>query len=65
MRYPNCRAIAHLDLIGAVLTADALHTQRETARHLVEDKHARYLMIITANQPGLRNAGRRVAGRPG
>ncbi len=49
-------AIAHLDLIGAVLTADALHTQRETARHLVEDKHAHYLMIAKGNQPGLRAA---------
>ena len=39
-------AIAHLDLIGTVVTADALHTQAETARHLAEDKHAHYLMII-------------------
>jgi hypothetical protein len=46
-------AIAHLDLIGTVVTLDALHTQAETARHLVEDKHAHYLMIIKANQrPG-------------
>ena len=46
-------AIAHLDLIGAVVTLDALHTQAETARHLVEDKNAHYLMIIKGNQPGL------------
>jgi predicted transposase YbfD/YdcC len=46
-------AIAHLDLIGTVVTVDALHTQAETARHLVEDKHAHYLMIIKANQPSL------------
>lgn len=46
-------AIAHLDLIGAVVTLDALHTQAETARHLAEDKHAHYLMIIKGNQPGL------------
>ena len=39
-------AIAHLDLIGTVVTLDALHTQAETARHLAEDKHAHYLMII-------------------
>jgi hypothetical protein len=39
-------AIAHLDLIGTVVTADALHTQAETARYLVEDKKAHYLMII-------------------
>ena len=46
-------AIAHLDLTGAVVTLDALHTQAETARHLVEDKHAHYLMIIKGNQPSL------------
>jgi hypothetical protein len=46
-------AIAHLDLIGQVVTLDALHTQAETARHLVEDKHAHYLMIIKGNQPSL------------
>jgi predicted transposase YbfD/YdcC len=46
-------AIAHLDLTGAVVTLDALHTQAETARHLCEDKHAHYLMIIKGNQPTL------------
>jgi predicted transposase YbfD/YdcC len=46
-------AIAHLDLTGAVVTADALHTQAETARHLVEDKKAHYLMIVKGNQPSL------------
>jgi predicted transposase YbfD/YdcC len=49
-------AIAHLDLIGQVVTLDALHTQTETARHLVEDKHAHYLMIIKGNQPSLLQA---------
>jgi hypothetical protein len=46
-------AIAHLDLIGTVVTVDALHTQAETARYLVEDKRAHYLMIIKGNQPSL------------
>ena len=49
-------AIAHLDLIGTVVTLDALHTQAETARHLVEDKRAHYLMIIKGNQPSLLQA---------
>lgn len=49
-------AIAHLDLMGQVVTVDALHTQRETARHLVEDKKAHYLMIVKANQPALLEA---------
>ena len=34
----------------------SLHTQAETARHLVEEKHAHYLMIIRANQPSLPEA---------
>jgi predicted transposase YbfD/YdcC len=46
-------AVAHLDLIGTVVTVDALHTQAETARYLVEDKKAHYLMIIKGNQPSL------------
>lgn len=46
-------AAAHLDLIGAVVTVDALHTQAETARYLVEDKQAHYLMIAKGNQPTL------------
>jgi predicted transposase YbfD/YdcC len=45
--------LEHLDLAGAVILADALHTQRETARFLVEDKHAEYLFIVKENQPGL------------
>ena len=49
-------AIAHLDLIGTVVTVDALHTQAEPACHLAEDKHAHYMMIIKGNQPGRRAA---------
>jgi predicted transposase YbfD/YdcC len=49
-------AVAHLDLIGQVVTLDALHTQAETARHLAEDKKAHYLMIVKGNQPSLLEA---------
>ena len=49
-------ALAHLDLIGTVVTLDALHTQAETARYLVEDKQAHYLMIVKGNQPTLLGA---------
>jgi predicted transposase YbfD/YdcC len=45
-----------LDLHGAVILADALHTQREHARFIVEDKHADYLFTIKENQPGLFDA---------
>lgn len=39
---------------GRVVTADALHTQRETARHLVQDRGADYLLVVKDNQPTLR-----------
>lgn len=40
-----------LDLNGAVVTADALHTQREHADFLVEHKGADYLFTVKGNQP--------------
>jgi predicted transposase YbfD/YdcC len=42
-----------LDLTDTVVTADALHTQREHAEWLVTHKHAAYLLIVKANQPAL------------
>jgi predicted transposase YbfD/YdcC len=42
-----------LDLAGRVVTADALHTQREHADWLVGVKQAAYLLIVKANQPTL------------
>jgi len=47
-----------------VVTLDALHTQAETARHLAEDKHAHYLMIIKANQPSLLTAAAQALADP-
>jgi predicted transposase YbfD/YdcC len=44
---------APLDLTGVVVTADALHTQREHARWLAEDKRAGYLFTVKKNQPRL------------
>ena len=46
--------LAPLPLQGTVVTADALHTQKETARYLVEEKKADYLFIAKDNQPTLR-----------
>ncbi len=34
---------------------DALHTQRETAEHLVADRRAHYFFAVKGNQPTLRN----------
>jgi predicted transposase YbfD/YdcC len=46
--------LSDVDLCGALVTADAMHVQRETARYLVEDKHADYLFTsVKDNQPGL------------
>ena len=35
--------LSEVDITGKAVTVDALHTQRETARFLVEDKKADYL----------------------
>jgi hypothetical protein len=43
-----------LALEGAVITADAMHTQTEAARYIVEEKKADYLFIVKDNQPTLR-----------
>jgi predicted transposase YbfD/YdcC len=45
-----------LNLDGMVVTADALHGQRETARKIREDLGAHYVLIIKANQPSLLGA---------
>lgn len=42
-----------LDLTGAVITADALHTQREHAEYLVTSRKADYILVVKGNQPGL------------
>ncbi|NIM97199.1 MAG: ISAs1 family transposase [candidate division Zixibacteria bacterium] len=43
-----------LDLEGRVVTLDAIHTQKDTARYLVEEKHADYLFTIKDNQKTLK-----------
>lgn len=42
-----------LDLDGCVITADALHTQRDHATFLVAEKNAHYVLIVKKNQPSL------------
>ncbi len=46
--------LAGLPLAGAVVTADSLHTQAKTARYLVDEKHADYLLTVKDNQPTLK-----------
>jgi len=43
-----------MPLEGSVVTADAMHTQNKTARFIVENKKADYLLIAKDNQPTLR-----------
>ena len=51
------RSLARLD--GQVVTADALHAQRKTARAVVE-QGGDYLLQVKANQPGLLQTARAV-----
>jgi len=46
--------LAGLGIEGALVTADALHVQKDTARFLVEEQKADYLFTaVKENQPGL------------
>lgn len=43
-------------LEGAVVTADAMHTQKTTAKYVVEEKNADYVFTVKDNQPSLLEA---------
>jgi predicted transposase YbfD/YdcC len=45
--------LAGLELAGAVVTADALHTHADAAEFVVTTKQAHYLFTVKANQPTL------------
>lgn len=47
------QALKHLKLQGKIVTADALHTQRELSQ-IVVDAGANYVWIVKDNQPALR-----------
>jgi predicted transposase YbfD/YdcC len=42
-----------IDIIGALITADALHTQTAHADYLVTERGAHYLLTVKRNQPTL------------
>lgn len=44
-----------MDITGAVISADAMHCQRETAKHITSHG-AHYLLTVKANQPTLQAA---------
>lgn len=48
--------LRQLDIEGSVITGDALHTQRETAKIIVEEKKADYVFTVKDNQPTLKQA---------
>jgi hypothetical protein len=47
---------ASLDVSGMVLTLDALHTTKKTARLITDELHAHYVLITKGNQPLARAA---------
>ena len=53
-----------LDLDGKRVSLDALHTQAETARVLVLEHGADYLLTVKGNQPGVRENLERLVATP-
>jgi predicted transposase YbfD/YdcC len=45
------RLLSDLEVSGMVLTLDALHTTKTTARLITEELHAHYVLILKGNQP--------------
>lgn len=45
--------LRQVDLDGSLVTADALNTQTETARIVVQEKGGDYLFTVKGNQPGV------------
>lgn len=56
--------LEHVPLVGRLVTADAMHTQTDTARHLVQDRGADYLLVVKDNQPTLHKQCRRLFPKP-
>lgn len=56
--------LAAVELEARVVTADALHTQTATARHLVQDRGADFLLVVKDNQPTLRAQCERLLPEP-
>jgi predicted transposase YbfD/YdcC len=61
---PFAPLLASLDRAGCVVTADALHTQREHAGHLVTGKKADYILVVEATSPPCTPSCGNCHGRP-
>lgn len=46
--------LKNLSMEGAVVTGDAMHAQKATAAHIVDEKKADYVFTVKDNQPTLR-----------
>ncbi len=42
-----------IEIAGAVITAEAMHTQNEHVHYLVGEPGAHYLLTVKGNQPNL------------
>lgn len=51
-----------VDLEGSLVTADALNTQTQTARIIVQEKGGDYLLPVKGNQPGIAKSLRQLHG---
>ena len=47
------KLLDRIELAGAVVTADAMHAQRDHATYLVGQRRAHYLLTVKRNQPSL------------
>ncbi len=56
--------LQEVPLEGTLVSADALHTQTDTARHLVQERGADYLPTVKDKQPTLRAACERLLPEP-
>lgn len=50
--------LRRLDLDGSLVTADAMHTQTETSRIVVQEKGGDYLFTVKGNQKGVADSAR-------
>jgi hypothetical protein len=55
------RALCDLPLDDVLVTGDALHTQVETARQIVQEQGGDYLFCLKGNQSGVRERAKKIA----
>lgn len=48
--------LSNVDISGGVVSLDAMHTQKDTAEYIVQEKKADYIMTVKNNQKHLRES---------